>query len=127
MREVARRVNEVLRPTYHSKRVNGDLYAFRFMFTRYPKPTISLIVYENRDKLFEIPIQNIEEFVNAIDEAYEILGNEGLLGSSDNQPEEENYEERRRSRSSTTRRSSRRQRSSRRSSSRQSERRLRRD
>ena len=132
MREVARRVNELLRSTYHSKRVNGDIYAFRFMFTRYPEPTLSVIIYENRQKLTEIPIRNLEEFVDAINQAYDVLTNE--LSETQNKEPESNPP--RRSRRSTRQRSEYSRRSSSRTSNearsrssriRSSRRRLRRD
>jgi len=112
MREIARRVNEVLRSTYHSRRQNGDIYAFRLMFTKYPEPTLSVVIYENRQKLTEIPIRNLDEFIDAIDQAYEILTNE----LSDTQNEEPETNPPRGSRRSTRQRSE----SSRRSSSRTS-------
>ena len=37
------------------------------------KPTFSVIVYENREKLVEIPIQNLEEFVDVIDKVFIII------------------------------------------------------
>jgi len=100
---VAKRVNEVLRPTYQYKRSNGDFYAFRLMFTKYPNPTLSLVFYENRQKIAEIPIRNLNEFIEAIDQAYEIMleefGEEALEDTyeSRNEEEEEETESERRS------------------------------
>ena len=88
---VAKRVNEILRPTYLSKRTNGDFYSFRLMFTKYPKPTLSVVVYENREKLVEIPIQNLAEFVDAINEAFDEMVNEGLIGQEEE--DEEGWDE----------------------------------
>ena len=89
---VAREVNEILRATYLSKRTNGDRYSFRIMFTKYPKPTLSIVVWENRQKLVEIPIENLDEFVDSINSAYDVLDKEGLL-EAEPEPEEPNENE----------------------------------
>lgn len=62
-------INEILRN--HRFR-QGD-YFVRFQATRFPKPTISLVLYFRGKKVFERPIRRLGEFIEDLQDVYDIL------------------------------------------------------
>jgi len=70
---IVRRINEVLRRTMR----RSDIYTFRMLFTRYPEPTLSVVVWRTQkngwQKVVEIPIDNLDDFVNSVITAYGML------------------------------------------------------
>jgi len=64
-----REVNDILYP--HRFR-DGDIF-IRFMATQYPKPTVSIAVYDGGEKIAERPIRRLEEFIEDLKDALDII------------------------------------------------------
>lgn len=86
-------VNEILRP--HRFRA-GD-YFIRFQATRFPKPTVSIVVYYQGRKVIEKPIRRLNELIEDLSDAKDVLRTV-KVSPSRRRNRESNREPRRRSR-----------------------------
>lgn len=64
-------VNEILR----AHRFRQGEYFLRFQATQFPKPTVSIVVYQNGSKIIEKPIRRLSQFIEDLQEVYDILRN----------------------------------------------------
>jgi len=64
-----KKANKLLK-SHYSKR---DGFYIRIVATQYPKPTFAFLIYEEGEKLTELAVYNPEEFVEDINDAWEII------------------------------------------------------
>jgi len=67
--EWMKEVNEILRP----HRFRQEDTFVRFQATKYPKPTVAIVVYSKGEKIFERPIRRLEEFIEDLSDVIDIL------------------------------------------------------